>query len=312
MDLTTLPDEILTQVLLWLDARQLAASALSARFMAQRVRAAAEARMERLGSAWPTLLEGEIPSWSLRIVETLGRRGTMCRYLIDGPVLLLHHRPSSTTLHLAAWGHALQACVTIGRQGAVHSALFAIEDVLAPPALYSFQLAAEDKRAKHERAAAGSPLELLVRKTAIDSEAARRIGWTVRGDGVVVLETIKCGIFGGADSVGEAAEGSEACTRALGEVAEDGFRLTAGGPPLQDLRTSPGKLTTFHGNFHGGAFATMTTTLPPFPVAFPISATGEDISQSVAPTMTSGKPSQSLGTGPPGVLSSPTPEHHEP
>ena len=43
MDLTTLPDEILTQVLLWLDARQLAASALSARFMAQRVRAAAEA-----------------------------------------------------------------------------------------------------------------------------------------------------------------------------------------------------------------------------------------------------------------------------
>ena len=35
----------------------------------------------------------------------------------------------------------------------------------------------------------------------------------------------------------------------VGEVAEDGFRLTAGGPPLQDLRTSQGKLTTFHGNF---------------------------------------------------------------
>lgn len=101
------------------------------------------------------------------------------------------------------------------------------------------------------------------------------MGGPCEATGIVVLETIKCGIFGGADSVGEAAEGSEACTRALGEVAEDGFRLTAGGPPLQDLRTSPGKLTTFHGNFHGGAFATMTTTLPPFPVAFPISATGE-------------------------------------
>ena len=41
-------------------------------------------------------------------------------------------------------------------------------------------------------------------------------------------------------------------------------------------------------------------------------AVGRDISRSVAPILTSGKPSQSLGTGSPGVLSSPTPEHHEP
>ena len=48
------------------------------------------------------------------------------------------------------------------------------------------------------------------------------------------------------------------------------------------------------------------------PCVWCMRAVGRDISRSVAPILTSGKPSQSLGTGSPGVLSSPTPEHHEP
>ena len=111
----------------------------------------------------------------------------------------------------------------MGREGLVHSAVLTAEHSPNPMVLHALRLASEDKRASHERASAGSPLELLVRKTAVDSETARRIGWTVRGDGVVVLETRK-------DEVGMRVVDRhelESSTRALGETAEDGFRLTS-------------------------------------------------------------------------------------
>ena len=258
-----LPEELLQQILAWLNARQLGASAATARCFARQVPAAAEARMERLGSAWPTLLPGETPSWALRLVETLQRRGTLWRYLIDGPKFLLHHRPSSTTLHLRAWSFDLQADVTIGRE-VVHSAKLAAERSSFgsvwedPSVLHAFRLATEDERANHERASAGSPLELFVRMCAVESETVRRIGWTVRGDGVLVLPT---------QLSSDRALLENCRMRAFGEVAEDGFRLTRDAPPLQAFPRSSGKLTSFHGPL------AHVHTLPPFPVTFPISAT---------------------------------------
>ena len=104
--LTTLPDELLRQVFLWLDARQIATSVATAHSVARHLRPVVEACMEMQGSAWPTLLQGENPTWALHIVSTLRGRGPSWRYLFIGSTLLLHHSPSDTTLHLEPWTKA--------------------------------------------------------------------------------------------------------------------------------------------------------------------------------------------------------------
>ena len=217
--------------------------------------------MEMQGSAWPTLLQGENPTWALHIVSTLRGRGPSWRYLFIGSTLLLHHRPSDTTLHLEPWTNQLSATVTLRELDVVHSAFLIAERRATPSVLNSLRLASDQQRIAHERASAGSSLELLVRKSAIESEIVSRNGWSVRGDGVVVL----CP----APSDDDPADHD----RTLGEVAEDGFRLTPGGPPLQDMPRSSAKATVYYGSME--VIGPMITTLPRFPIAFPISAAGE-------------------------------------
>eukprot|EP00966_Prymnesium_polylepis_P147895 3416656-Prymnesium_polylepis.1 len=70
--LADLPDELVVAVLAWLNAQTLAVAASVSSTFGRLLCASVEARMERLGSPWPTLLPEESPAWALQITESLG------------------------------------------------------------------------------------------------------------------------------------------------------------------------------------------------------------------------------------------------
>jgi hypothetical protein len=201
-DLSSLPGELLRGLLTHLEATSLGAAVQSCASFRRLLQSVVEARMERLGSAWPTLFPDENTLYALHVVEELGGAGSSWRYLFDETTLLLHHRPTFTTVHLAGCvltevamvqfrntkqltqlvtGHLYkQGCFdeTNRRMSFNDKAIYFVRDSTYGEA----ELA--------RRAAAGSALELFVRKRGMSAPQARpknecpaSAAWTVRADG---------------------------------------------------------------------------------------------------------------------------------
>ncbi|KAL3932226.1 MAG: hypothetical protein SGPRY_000790, partial [Prymnesium sp.] len=173
--LFSLPEEVLRCVLVYLSARDVAAAAQSSSLLRRLSYSAAETRMELLGSTWPTLLPGETPASALSVIESLQAAGRLWRYLLTpserSELLLLHHRPSGITLHLDE-RFSIEVTSSIGEDvvRTMH-----IPD-LSREELFGLRRASSEAKACHLRAAAGSPVELLVRKAALGK--AVDVPWT--------------------------------------------------------------------------------------------------------------------------------------
>eukprot|EP00966_Prymnesium_polylepis_P312178 7213065-Prymnesium_polylepis.1 len=144
-------------------------------------------------------------------------------------MLLFHHRPSKITLHLELEARRTVSFTEGSEDGTLWYASVSHGSARREcdtERVYRESCAPFSARAKlHSRAAAGSPLELFVRKAACGDTAG--LPWTVRGDGTLVNEMS-----------GEASE-------AVGALMADGFRMTPGGCLLHEFRQRPSRPSMF-------------------------------------------------------------------
>lgn len=170
--------------------------------------------MEALRSPWPTLMPGERATWALRVAEMLRETGRSWRYLLtsqpETASLLLHHRPSCTTIWLSTQNQYRLTGVTMTDGGRVRFASL-VGSSSQRGSLNLVRRASVEEKASHVRSAAGSPLEILVRKAGC---GAASLEWTLQQDCVIVRAT-----------TGEM----------IGTLSNDGFRMTPGGTLLHKL-----------------------------------------------------------------------------
>mmetsp|Transcript_21123 Transcript_21123/g.69734 ORF Transcript_21123/g.69734 Transcript_21123/m.69734 type:complete len:326 (-) Transcript_21123:107-1084(-) len=323
MPLLALPPELVLHVLIFLPARRLAVAARASVVFARALPAVVEAAMERCSSAWPTLLPGENATWALRAVEMLGDAGRAWRYLYTSDVeLLLHHRESRVTLRLlhddryadrlsqdrlpqVTWSTPADVMTGVLLTGKIDTSFLATElSSFHPPyeCIFAARRARDVESEAHVRAAAGSPLELLVRRAACGGVAD--ISWRVCPCGALVWTTgprrdsrgpsaphagllrdmqVLAEEISSRDSGGPSRLAQRAVRNALGlrgapeqrvhgSLSADGFRVTPGGKLVHEFPPVEENVIAFlvemmtdmmHPNQHGQ----LHPVVPPFAVS---------------------------------------------